>query len=1079
MGSETKPVKDAVDTPGSGILPSQFMRRLRPEYYSDTRDKSSYVLDGATLNFHLETITDRNQTQDFELFCRKLCEHVICPNLRPQTGPEGGGDSKVDSETYPVSDKVSQTYIGFSKAGSERWAFAFSAKKTWSDKVRNDVKGIADTGRKYDRIVCVTSRPARSKDRARLEDELLGKYGIPVTIHDRSWITKEIIENNRKDIAYNYLRVGQEKADRLRLGPSDYSRTQQLEDAEAALSDPEAFSGLDVQRASEALIAAKLSRELERPRTDTDGRFLRAIRFAKDGGTFRQQLEARYEHLWTSIWWYDDIAFVEESYDNLAAFALKSDSAKNIEFLCNLMQAFCSVVVHGHITREDVKFDERSNTLIAALKKMTADRDRPNNRIEARVSLLVLNMNIELLNSNHDALPAIWKSFSEVLADARGLGEFNADRFVKFIEVTGKIAGSDPSYSQLVEDLAVFVSERKSDGEGALILLSRARNLDRSKPFEIIRLAGKAASQLTKKEYADSLIEALLLLTMAYRKAGMLWASRASCIFLAASLVIEGEEESEIPVSLIPTMKLFAWISLELKCVPDFLSAVSLLNGVLRSLPLTDESKEALHEDIRELEYVFACQLLNLDDEHLRKLEELPDVLEGLGCPMARTALLFALGYSELLRMDGSLPPEESDENVIQILSILMSQPVADSIGGPLVLNGNEREIVFTSIMGMRIEVSTLGSQASSLIAQTLVGALEAFFATALDAELVPHTELVEIALRFSDNAEAPLFTIDSKTMKGALIWPASLSLTSFENQRIVQDLLVDVASKILVTAFWIQRPHDFIEQLFVSEAVINRATMVVVSPNSYHRVLNENIGSLKDWKREEHRSYPARSRPRLSRIELSPEDCEDTLAEGPVKPRPPEVTDHRKMGIRSIIDVHSWDEAVWRGTAYLQFDPRVPHAMALMFENIAAARSIFERWRERVGGVDNDERIRLCVIRNLPAQPSSHYTVMITSNPDEKDFRTQDAIIMASRMMTMHPENDASLKNFLLSFERFKAYYLIPGIVDGLGAADFLTDLAILKREIVVRNADDIEEHDLDHMALRSHLQPPRNGQP
>ena len=63
--------------------------------------------------------------------------------------------------------------------------------------------------------------------------------------------------------------------------------------------------------------------------------------------------------------------------------------------------------------------------------------------------------------------------------------------------------------------------------------------------FEMIRLLGKAAIGLTKKEYSDQLIEALQLLMLAYRSAGLLWAARASCAFLSASLVIEGEEASE------------------------------------------------------------------------------------------------------------------------------------------------------------------------------------------------------------------------------------------------------------------------------------------------------------------------------------------------------------------------------------------------------------------------------------------------------------------------------------------------------------------------------------------------------
>lgn len=102
------------------ISPSRFMRQLRPEYYSDTEDHVLYVLNAAMLDHHLETITSRNQTHDFELFARKLCERIICPNLRPQTGPEGGGDSKADSETYPVADEISRIYIGEVNSGRER-----------------------------------------------------------------------------------------------------------------------------------------------------------------------------------------------------------------------------------------------------------------------------------------------------------------------------------------------------------------------------------------------------------------------------------------------------------------------------------------------------------------------------------------------------------------------------------------------------------------------------------------------------------------------------------------------------------------------------------------------------------------------------------------------------------------------------------------------------------------------------------------------------------------------------------------------------------------------------------------------
>lgn len=44
----------------SSVSPSQFMRELRPEYYSDTEDRASYDLDAPLLEYHLDSITQRN-----------------------------------------------------------------------------------------------------------------------------------------------------------------------------------------------------------------------------------------------------------------------------------------------------------------------------------------------------------------------------------------------------------------------------------------------------------------------------------------------------------------------------------------------------------------------------------------------------------------------------------------------------------------------------------------------------------------------------------------------------------------------------------------------------------------------------------------------------------------------------------------------------------------------------------------------------------------------------------------------------------------------------------------------------------
>lgn len=101
------------------VSPSQFMRQ------HPTRALFRFYPEGkapAQSRGPVSSVGDHHrayQTHDFELFCRKLCERTICTNLRPATGPEGGGDSKADTETSPVSDEISTlTFVGTANSGT-------------------------------------------------------------------------------------------------------------------------------------------------------------------------------------------------------------------------------------------------------------------------------------------------------------------------------------------------------------------------------------------------------------------------------------------------------------------------------------------------------------------------------------------------------------------------------------------------------------------------------------------------------------------------------------------------------------------------------------------------------------------------------------------------------------------------------------------------------------------------------------------------------------------------------------------------------------------------------------------------
>jgi len=394
--------------------PVTFMRSRHPELYSDSASVTSAELTQGLLEYHLETITNRSQETEFAYFARRLAEKEICSNLRPHTGPTGGGDSKVDSETIPVSNEIRELWIGNPRAGEERWAFAFSAKKDWKAKVASDVRNIASTGRGYLRVYFITNQFAPDKSRAESEDSLSQETGIKVTILDRSWITKAVIENGRADIAIEALRIEELRLlVERKLGPADLERQQELEELERAIADPDHYRGARYQLIEDALRAALLARGLGRPRTELDGLFLRADRLANNPESPKQRLRIAHNYAWTSIFWFDDYHQLNSIYDTVEDFALRSDQMEDIELAQNLWMVLLSQVRRGALSRTEAKIDLRKEALTTVLSRLATESTRPNNALQARTGLALVSMQDALEARDAPALHVIWKTFNQ------------------------------------------------------------------------------------------------------------------------------------------------------------------------------------------------------------------------------------------------------------------------------------------------------------------------------------------------------------------------------------------------------------------------------------------------------------------------------------------------------------------------------------------------------------------------------------------------------------------------------------------------------------------------------------------
>ena len=235
-------------------------------------------------------------------------------------------------------------------AGSERWAFAFSAKKDWKSKVKADVKSILSTDRDYKLIYFFTNQFVSDRERATQEDALSKERGIPLHIIDRAWIVEKVYESDHRQIETYLAALGIEdiqKERKIRTGPRDTARLGELEELDQQVTDPTRYQGVRYQLVEDCLRSAILARSLERPRNEVESRFEQATRLALEVDHYQQRLRVAYNRAWTAFWWYEDYTQFSQFYENVEQQTEESILASDINLLLNLWMLLLSSMATG------------------------------------------------------------------------------------------------------------------------------------------------------------------------------------------------------------------------------------------------------------------------------------------------------------------------------------------------------------------------------------------------------------------------------------------------------------------------------------------------------------------------------------------------------------------------------------------------------------------------------------------------------------------------------------------------------------------------------------------------------------
>ena len=1049
----------------------EFYKSAHPDYFSDSKVEEVRELDRALLEFHLNTLTSRSQEADFEQFARRLCEKEICPNLLPTTGPTGGGDSKADSETFPVADDlVLKWYSGEAReASKERWAFAFSAKAAWRPKVQSDVKKIVETERDYKKVLFVTNQNVPARKRAEVEDALAKKYKVDVRILDRTWILERVFAGRHEEIAISELKVTALKSQVEGIGPLDSERIAALETLEKRIASAVESKQFGPSLVDDAIDAAELCRMIEKPRTEIEGSYARAIRLATKCGTPRQSVEAPYQWAWTLIWWFEDLDSAVPQYELVEDRARGSENVYDIERLCNLLTILTSYSVNEGDAQLRAWIIERTHVVRNELVRLVEDEDRPSVSLYAR-TLLLQNRLLEHLSSNDDP-SKIFDELKDVVEKAEGLVGYPLDPLVRSMTIIGSKIGNNASYDALFDAIVNASSQRDGEVRAARLLLTRGEHFMRQeKPTRAIAIVGQALSRLHKHETRREIVHALYLCAHAYERLGLLWAARGT--YLSGTNIAANDFwfYGDITRGFRECVSGLKRIELMLGRLPHVL-AWHELDMLIRNRNLEGEVSSDEQERDSEFDLLLARLIVRMPQERHAEMGSLADTLDRLGLFISESSLLFLLGHFE--KIEKIAPSAESSSEVFinNIWNLEADIPLPEK---PELYN-EDKIFLKTKILGCTIKVECQNIAPCLEIAESFLASLESVLSTSgVHGAFAYEPEMtVQVII---GNPQTTFISIKEEERAGKFhmvmeCQPLDPYQLSNENRANVRDEVFKAALVALAHVAMFRDYKRDIEGLFKLERVSDRAAAFTGTVGTLHNVLgNSPKFQIAQWLNPNAIGYS------MKRSELwqpSQRDQKSDADQGkppftPGEGEPPiglfdrEKMSHGEMDMVSPIRQRLWERARWCGVLYMSDETSVTApVMGLMFENREAGLEIFSNWFSELGRVDEKKSLGLAIVRGIDEQNPHAYRMLIRGNLDA-EAEAGKLLTFMQRIHRMDATTSANLDRFLKEYGIHKRFVLVSAFMENNRPIPNF-DYAIGILEITVRNAWEIGINDLD----------------
>ena len=1043
------------------MTPSEFYKQRRPELFSDSEIITQTTLPREVLAYELSKISTNQKQDEFETLCRRLAEKYISPNLIPQVGPTGGGDGKTDSETYPVSKDIADRWFtpenGWDK--DENWAFAISAKEAWKGKAKGDVKKIVETKRGYTRVYFMSNQLISSKKKKDAQDEFIKEFCIDVVILDGEWILEKIYANNLIDLVVDSLNLSTVyKNKEVKLGSNDTSRLQELEELEKNISNTNRYSEYDFQLTEDALESTILSRMLEKPREEIEGKFDRAFRFCNKVKNRRQLMRIYYQRAWTYINWYDDYSLFIDDFKSFKSFISKESNISEIENYFTLFTLLYSLQALNQCNLEDLGIDIKieKKDIDNVLNNIVNDEDRPTSSLIAKTHLLFLNLLYQEVDINTSLI-----ELSKIIERSKSHLDYPFETTRKIIEETfSELFPDNTEFDNLIDILASVSSQRVSEVEAGHIFLRRGAKKLQSKNYkESIVYFGKSIVKLAKEETASYMYFALMGLGNAYKNLGLIWASQ-NCYATACHFSFKlSDEKGTISEKTYRVVKEILINELFIGRIPSILTWHEMLLILHRTLNIVENEEEISFTSL--CDATLSVRLLYTKGTVDYGLQNLSDILIKQELWLSQDTVLYKLGYTELCiqERDDIVNETELDE----YYKMVANQPFVEQILYDTNYMAEENLSLYSNILGCQFQINFTKDVEMLLVAETLLAYLEGFFGTSL-SNIHAHREKITINVFSNEDNTNIHFTYNEDT------YEYDFHIKNFNKQKkdssLTWNKMIEFAVDILVKNFIIDDAKEHFTKLFEKEEVHERLSLIFGHRNSILNTLGDKPKLFfNDWiNYYKPKQYAMKREEPISFIyeRIEDKDCKKYTKDDI------EEIGHNKIKTHTIINMSLWDKAKWKGFGFT-FDPKDGIGIFLAFENASSAKKIFDEWINRVGNIDKKELIKVTIIKGVQKEHPYWYKVMISINenaiqlsPSDKFFKTP------SRFHQINAENPQNLNNLIYGFNGMKKYKLFPASMANDEKVEPFFDKGIIKTSLIIKDAWEIGENDLEKVVIQ-----------